>query len=150
MKKQVKQLLVASLMALYAASGAAAADESEDVRLHGYCDIVFFCQTTKMLDVSPDGTVNSLPNEAFRFAIKDSQLLVPKGASVLGDGTANWNLTSAYCSEETPNDLRLNFFKAELFNGSRSLTFNDGIIQFADVTHQSRTKVWFATCDKFD
>jgi hypothetical protein len=149
-KKLAKQLLVATLMALYAASGTAFADESEDVRLRGYCDIVFFCQTTKMLDMSPDGTVNSLPNEAFRFAIKDSQLLVPKGASVLGDGTANWDLTSGYCSEETPKDLQLNFFEAELFNGTRSLKFNNGIIQFADVTHQSRTRVWFATCDRFD
>jgi hypothetical protein len=149
-KKLAKQLLVASLTALYAASGAGAADESEDVRLRGYCDIVFFCQTTKMLDVSPDGTVNSLPNEAFRFAIKDSQLLVPKGASVLGDGTSNWNLTSGYCSEKTPNDLLLNSFAAELFNGTRSLKFKDGIVQFADVTYQSRTRVWFATCDRFD
>lgn len=150
MKKQAKHLLAISLLML-TTSSAVLADDPKDARLrHGYCDIVFFCQTTKMLDVSPDGTVSSLPNEAFRFAIKDSQLLVPKGASVLGDGTANWNLTSAYCSEETPSDLRLNFFKAELFNGSRSLTFNDGIIQFADVTHQSRTRVWFATCDRFD
>ena len=141
MKKLAKQILVATLTAHYVASGAAFADESEDVRLRGYCDIVFFCQTTKMLDVSPDGTVNSLPNEAFRFAIKDGQLLVPEGASVLGDGTANWDLTGGYCSEDTPKELSFDRFEASLFGGSRQLKFKANVIQFADATYDATTRV---------
>lgn len=151
MKKLAKQLLVATLTALYSASGAAAADESDSSHhRHGYCDIVFFCQTTKILEVSPDGTVNSLPNEAFRFAIKDSQLLVPEGASVLGDGTANWSLTAGYCPEGNPKKLMYDSFEASLFRGKRYLDFKEGLIQFADTSYNNATRVWFATCDRFD
>lgn len=58
----------------------------------------------------------SPPNEAFRFAIRGDKLLVPEGASVLGDGTANWDAI-AFCREESPKELTLNYFQAELFNG---------------------------------
>lgn len=143
MKKLAKQLLTI-LFLMLTASGAVFADDPD-----GYCDIVFYCQTTKILDVSPDGTVHSLPNEAFRFAIKEDKLLVPEGASVLGDGTQNWDAI-AFCREESPKELTLDYFEAELFNGKRSLSFSDGVIQFSDTTYKSRTRVLFATCDKFD
>jgi hypothetical protein len=150
-KKQAKQLLVASLMGLYAALGAAAADESDDARLrHGYCDIVYYCQTTTRMNVFPDGTTQNLSNEAFRFAVKGSQLLVPEGKSVLGDGTANWDLTSGYCSQENPQELQFDSFEASLFGGSRFLKFDDNVIRFVDTTYRGTTRVWFATCDKFN
>ena len=150
MKKQAKHLLTISLLIL-ATSSAVFADDPDNSYIPGrHCDIVFYCQTTKILDVSPDGTVHNLPNEAFRFAIKDGQLLVPEGASVLGDGTANWDLTGGYCSEDTPKELSFDRFEASLFGGSRQLKFNDGSIQFVDTTYRATTRVWFATCDRFD
>lgn len=151
MKKQAKQLLVASLMALYAASGAAAADESDDARpRHGYCDIVYYCQTTKIVSVYPDGSINIPPNVPFRFAVKDSKLLVPEGRSLFGDGTANWKLTSGYCSEEQPKKLINDYFSASFLSGRRYLKFKEGELQASDIDSNSVTRVWFATCDKFD
>lgn len=150
MKNQAKRLLTTSLLIL-TTSSAVFADDPEDARpRHGYCDIVFYCQTTKILDVSPDGTVHSLPNEAFRFAIKEDKLLVPEGASVLGDGTANWDLTGGYCSEDTPKELSFDRFEASLFGGSRQLKFKANVIQFVDTTYDRAIRVWFATCDRFD
>lgn len=151
MKKQAKHLLTISLLIL-ATSSAVFADDPEDVRLlrHGYCDLVFYCQTTTRLDVFPDGTTQDLSNEAFRFAVRDSQLVVPEGKSVLGDGTQNWNLISGYCSQEKPKELQFDSFEASLFGGSRYLKFNDSVIQFVDTTYRATTRVWFATCDKFD
>lgn len=150
MKNQAKRLLTTSLLIL-TTSSAVFADDPEDVRLrHGYCDLVFYCQTTTRLDVFPDGTTQDLSNEAFRFAVRDSQLVVPEGKSVLGDGTQNWNLTSGYCSQEKPKELQFDSFEASLFGGRRYLKFNDSVIQFVDTTYRATTRVWFATCDRFD
>ena len=150
MKKQAKHLLTI-LFLMLTASSAVFADDPDDARLrHGYCDIVYYCQTTTRLNVFPDGTTQNLSNEAFRFAVKGSQLLVPEGKSVLGDGTANWNLTSGYCSQEKPQELQFDSFEASLFGGSRFLKFNDSVIRFVDTTYRGTTYVWFATCDKFD
>ena len=150
MKKLAKQLLTI-LFLMLTASGAVFADDPDNSYIPGrHCDIVFFCQTTKILDLSPDGEVRNLPNEAFRFAIKDGQLLVPEGASVLGDGTANWDLTGGYCSEDTPKELSFDRFEASLFGGSRQLKFKANVIQFIDTTYDRAIRIWFATCDRFD
>ena len=150
MKKQAKYLLTVLPLTL-TASSAVFADDPENSYVPGrYCDIVFYCQTTKILDVSLYGEVKNFPNEAFRFAIKDGQLLVPEGRSVLGDGTANWDLTGGYCSEDAPKELQFDRFEASLFGGSRSLKFKANVIQFADTTYYRATRIWFATCDRFN
>lgn len=150
MNKQARHLLTISLLML-TTSSAVLADDPEEARLrHSYCDIVYYCQTTARMNVFPDGSTEDLSNEVFRFAVKDSQLLVPEGKSVLGDGTANWDLTSGYCSQDNPQEVEFDSFEASLFGGSRFLKFNDGVIQFVDTTYRGTTRVWFATCDKFD
>ena len=150
MKKRAKHLRTISLLMLTTSSAVFAHDPENSYVPGRYCDIVFYCQTTKILDLSPDGGVRNLPNEAFRFAIKDGQLLVPEGASVLGDGTANWGLTGGYCSEDTPKELEFDRFTASLFGGKRQLKFKANMIQFADTTYDATMRVWFATCDRFD
>lgn len=151
MTELTRTILALVLLTFCAASSSVLAGDPDDARLrHGYCDMVFYCQTTTRMDVFPDGTTQNLSNEAFRFAVKGSQLLVPEGKSVLGDGTANWDLTSGYCSQENPQELQFDSFEASLFGGSRLLKFNDSVIQFVDTTYRGTTRVWFATCDKFD
>ena len=150
MKNQDKRLLTTSLLIL-TTSSAVFADDPEDVRLrHGYCDMVFYCQTTKIVSVYPDGSINTPPNVPFRFAVKDSQLLVPEGRSLFGDGTANWKLTSGYCLKEEPKKLLNDYFNASFLSGRRYLKFKEGELQAADIDSDRVTRVWFATCDKFD
>ena len=150
MKKQAKHLLTISLLMLVTPS-AVFADDSEDARpRHGYCDIVFYCQTTKIVSVYPDGSVKLPPNVAFRFALKDSELLVPEGRSLFGDGTANWKLTSGYCLKDNPRKVLNDYFSASFLGGRRYLKFKEGEVQATDVDSDRVTSVWFATCDKFD
>ena len=151
MRELSRMTLIAVPLAFCALSSSVFADDPDDASSrHGYCDIVFYCQTTTRMNVFPDGTTQNLNNEAFRFAVKDSQLLVPEGESVLGDGTANWDLTGGYCSQESPKELQFDSFEASLLGGSRYLKFNGGFIQFVDTTYRATTRVWFATCNRFD
>lgn len=149
MKKQAKHLLAISLLML-TTSSAVFADRTMDASSMGYCEIVFYCQTTKILNLSPDGTVNSLPNGGFRFALKGDKFLVPESALLLGGGSTNWKPLRPFCEKENPKDLNfLNVFEAESWIGDR-LQFKDGVLKFSNMSSQDGIRVWLATCDRFD
>ena len=151
MKKRNKQIWIAIALVICARSSAVFADDPDDASSrHGYCDIVFYCQTTKIVRVFPDGSLNIPPNVALRFELKDSQLLVPEDRSLFGEGTANWKLTSGYCLKEEPKKLLNDYFNASFLSGRRYLKFKEGALQAADIDSDRVTRVWFATCDKFD
>lgn len=151
MKKRNKQIWIAIALVICARSSAVFADDPDDASSrHGYCDIVFYCQTTKIVQVFPDGSLNAPPNVAFRFALKDSQLLVPEGRSLFGDGTANWKLTNGYCLKEKPKKLLNDYFNASFLEGRRYVKFSEGELQAADLDYDGVTTVWFAKCDRFD
>jgi hypothetical protein len=150
-KKRNKQIWIAIALVIYARSSAVFADDPDDASSrHGYCDIVFYCQTTKIVQVFPDGSLNAPPNVAVRFALKDSQLLVPEGRSLFGDGTANWKLTNGYCLKEKPKKLLNDYFNASFLEGRRYVKFSEGELQAADLDSDGVTTVWFAKCDRFD
>ena len=151
MKKRNKQIWIAIALVICARSSAVFADDPDDASSrHGYCDIVFYCQTTKIVQVFPDGSLNAPPNVAFRFALKDSQLLVPEGRSLFGDGTANWKLTNGDCLKEKPKKLLNDYFNASFLEGRRYVKFSEGELQAADLDYDGVTTVWFAKCDRFD
>ena len=56
------------------------------------CDIVFYCQTTQIIDILPDGSATARNNEAFSIALKAGELKIPQRQTVLGDGTLNGTL----------------------------------------------------------
>ena len=112
------------------------------------CDIVFYCQTTQIIDISPDGSATARNNEAFSIALKGGELKIPQRQTVLGDGTLNWDLTYASCSSKTHAPLSNHFHAKQ--SDTRFLRFLDGEIQAGDVSFNGRARVWFATCDRFE
>ena len=124
--------------------------EDEEPCIACYCDVVYYCETTKLIDVKPDGEIVNYKNEPFRFALKGGELVVPKGGSLLGDGTANWDLLGTGCFQNSPGKPFGNKFSARLFGGAKYLEFRDGSVQASDLSLESRSRIWFAECDTFE
>lgn len=124
--------------------------EDEEPCIACYCDVVYYCETTKLIDVMPDGEVVNYKNQPFRFALKGDKLVVPKGDTLLGDGTANWEMPLGGCYEQDPGKPYNNRFSARLFGGAKWLEFRDGSVQAADLSRESRSRIWFAKCDTFE
>ena len=122
--------------------------DEEELCYSCYCDVVYYCETTKLIDVMPAGEVVDYKNEPFRFALKGDKLVVQKGGSLLGDGTANWDIIGG-CAEDNGRPF-LNSSSARMFGGSRWLRFSDGAVRGADLTFNVRSRVWFAKCDTFE
>lgn len=139
-----KALLVILLSLPLVARG----DDSEPC-VNCYCDVVYYCETTKLIDVNFDGEVTTYKNEPFRFALKGGELQVPAGDSLLGDGTANWELYIGGCFKGEGKPY-LNSFSARLFGGAKWLKFEDGLIQASDLSVHTRSRIWYAKCDAFE
>ena len=124
--------------------------EDEEPCFNCYCDVVYYCETTKLIDVMPDGEVVDYKNEPFRFALKGDKLVVPKGDTLLGDGTANWDIWLGGCYEQDAGKPYNNRFSARLFGGAKWLEFRDGSVQASDLSLESRSRIWFAECATFE
>jgi hypothetical protein len=121
------------------------------------CDLVFHCVTTKALRITSEETTK-LYNEPFIFALKDGELKVPKKYTVLGDGTANYDLTSGGCHEDSGKLIDnwlgtgSQMFEAKMFE-NKWVSYRDGRMLGVDIsTHPSigKTFVWYAECENFD
>ena len=145
----MQQRMTKPLLAILLLLPLIALGEDEEPCSTCHCDVVYYCETTKLIDVMADGEVVDYKNEPFRFALKGDKLVVPKGGSLLGDGTANWDIIGG-CAEDANGRPFLNSFRARMFGGSRWLNFSDGAVRGADLTFNVRSRVWFAKCDTFE
>lgn len=169
-RRWLTTFIAASMSALVFADGVSDADvetaqeeldasgySNDDLRdkYYNHCDLVFHCVTTKGLWITSEETTE-FNDERFTFALKGGELLVPKKRTVLGDGTANYDLTNGGCNKTDgklmDNILGSPWFKAEMFD-DKWVEYRDGRMYGVDAQGDSvtsRTVIWYAECENFD
>ena len=113
----------------------------------GDCDVAYYCLTTALIDVKPDGEVVEHENIAFRFALKGDELLVPEGWSAVGEGTRSWDIRPPGC--DSNGNPFFNDFSATTDNGFRSLWFTEGSVRAVYTNNPRKTRVLVAKCAAF-
>ena len=117
------------------------------------CNTVFYCQTTVLASITPEGGIDRLAPESFRFALKPGEVIISEERSLLGDGTAGYKVIAGGACDLEGKLVSLSggkpWFNATMLNGERFLKFRAGEMQGTDIARNGFTLAWYATCDSF-